>query len=49
MTANAFNNQRPNQLENQARKVAIDHFVVLRHWMEEEMACLISNPQLNAN
>jgi hypothetical protein len=41
-----FDNQRPD-LENQARDITkVDASTALRHWMECEMAQLLSNPQL---
>jgi len=41
-----FDNQRPD-LENQAREITkVDASTALRHWMECEMAQLLSNPQL---
>jgi hypothetical protein len=46
MTARTFNNREQN-LEQQARKIGtVDAFVALRHWMEREMANLLSNPQI---
>jgi len=46
MSARAFKNREPN-LDAQARKIAtVDGFLALRHWMEREMAELLSNPQL---
>jgi hypothetical protein len=49
MSDATFNAQRSKQLDDQARAIVPDHFVSLRHWLEGQMACLLSNPQLNSN
>jgi hypothetical protein len=46
LTAQEYQTQKA-ALENEARRLAeIDPITCLRHWMEGELADLLSNPQL---